>query len=269
MSVSNRHKILLFVLMLGTSFLTFCNLAQAQKSLDATNDEQIVIAFYKTGKSVPNFSRWIKKTEPYIHTPWAMRDEVHEEELYRLELAYQTYNPKKDHIIVRTKVNVEPVQKTLKTIKDGEKTKEQTYEIKSSFSNAPDALYFPYEHLEERIVVMPYHLENTMNQQINKSDYDFIDKKTNPADELTAIFRMEPFFADLSQPYQIDGLEQWVLTTKIISVEYWNNKNELIWEHTVPWYESENTIDIKNLYKERPQDSKFKKGRVKPVGPLK
>ena len=260
---SYRILLILFLLIAIASFHTQ---AYGQRTLTASTDEEIIIAFYKTGDSVPNFSRWIKKTEPYIHTPWAKREQVHEEELYRLQLLYQTYDPKKDHLIIKTKVNLKPIKKE-GINKDGEK--KDVYQLKSWFTNAPDALYFPYQFLDERIIVMPYHLEETMKSTISQADFNFINDNSNPNIEITAIFRMQPYSADLSQPYKIDGLEQWVLTTKVISVEYWKKSGELLWEKTVPWYNSQNTIDIKNLYEHRPEDSKFKKGRVKPLSDIK
>jgi hypothetical protein len=264
MKISNRFILLLFALFVGITNLLSAQNAYAQKSLTASTDEEIIISFYKTGNSIPNFSRWIKNTAPYIHTPWAIREKIHEEELYRLQLAYQTYNPKKDHLIVKTKVHVEPIE-----ISPTKSDTDKTYKITSKFANAPNALYFPYQYLDERIVIMPYHLEDNMNTEIEKADFDFIDQKTDSTDKVTAIFRMQPHSADLTRPHKIDGLEQWVLMTKIISIEYWAEGGELLWENTVPWYDSKNTTDIKNLYKDRPEDSKFKKGRVKPVGPLK
>ena len=236
--------------------------AHAQRSMRASTPEDIALAFYKTGGIIPNFENWVKKQAPYINTPWAMREDIYNEELYRLQLAYQNFDPEKNFLVVKTFSNINPIKNT-----DDEGV--ETYNIEINFSKAPEALYFPYALLEERIILMPYHLESIMSGEISDLQYAHIDKITNPRDDVHTIIHMRPHEADFSKPYKIDGLEQWVFKTKIISIEMWSNKDELIWEYTAPKYKSKNTIDLQNLYKDRPQDSKFKKGRVKPTTHIK
>lgn len=250
-----RHKIITLFLLIFTILGNY-SIAHAQKSSSAMNTEEVAIAFYKTGDIIPNFEKWIKKQAPYKDTPWARRTQIYDQEMLRLQSAYQAFDPDKDYLIVKTITNV-----ILSKSEDEEK--KPIYSIQARFAEAPEALYFPYDFLGERIIVMPYLIETIMNNTLEKAQYDSIKNKLGRNEKLTTVIRMKPFKADFTQPYLIDGLEQWVFKTKIASIEYWNNDSELIWEYTAPWYISPHILDIKNLYGTRPANSN--KGTVKPV----
>jgi len=249
-----RHKIIYLWALFILIIVFGANQVRAQKTTRASTTEDIAIAYYKAGDVVPNFERWIKETAPYINTPWALREKLYEQETVRLQQAYQNFNPKKNHLIVKT-------FSSIKLKKD--KEEKETYSFQARFSNAPEALYFPYDFLEDRIALMPYSLEKLMNNTITDQQYQYMNPLVRSSKKITTIIRMQPYEADFSKPYLIDGLDQWVFKTKIISIEFWTNDNQLIWEYTVPWYDSPNSINIKNLYNERPKNSKFHKGAVK------
>jgi len=175
----------------------------AQRHAASSSGEDVMIAFYKTANAIPNFDRWIKNQAPYINTPAALRKEIHEQELYRLRLAYQNFSSEKNHLVVKARARM----KVLK-----QKDSEENESIKNS--------------------------------------------------ELIATIRMAPIKSYINRPHKIDGLEQWVLATKIISVEFWKETGELLWEYTMPGHTSKNTINIRNLYSDHPN----KKGHVKPMG---
>ena len=115
-------------------------ISQISKRIKFATTEDIAIAFYKTGGIIPNFEKWIKERDPYRHTQWARRDEVFQQEMSRLQLAYKNYNPKEDFLLIRTFVRLDPS----KTVDD---EGNETYHLKTVFLEAPDALYFPYDFL--------------------------------------------------------------------------------------------------------------------------
>ncbi len=253
-----RHKIIAITLfsLFVLSFWTTKSYAQSRNQ--AASSEDVAIGFYKTGGVVPNFDRWIRKREPYINTPQAMRDKLYASEMDRLQLAYHNFNPEKDDLLVRT-------SSLLKIAETEDFEGNKTYSLNAEFKLVPDALYFPYDFIDERIALMPYGLEEIMKSEITAQQYEFIKKNAKKFTQLTTIIRMKPFEADFSKPYKIDGIGQWVFKTKIASIEYWNSGDNLVWEYTAPWYTSPHIIDIQNLYKDRPKDSNFRKGSVKPT----
>ena len=48
--------------------------AWAQSTFRASSADDVAMIFYKTGNSVPNFTKWVERTEEFNHTPWALRE---------------------------------------------------------------------------------------------------------------------------------------------------------------------------------------------------
>ena len=223
--------------------MTAHNSAAAQSRLKIASTEDIAIAFYKTGNIIPNFEQWIKQRDPYINTPFTMREELYEKELARLKLKYISFNPAENLLPINTTVSLDARKK-----KQADGT--EKYYLIAKFKKAPDALYFPYDFLEERIALMPYSLDKFMTLEIPKGDYLHIMRDKLTSGNKMAIFHMRAHEADFTQPYKIDGIEQWVFKTKIAAVEFWNtDKNRFIFEYSKPEYSSQNTIDLQELFK--------------------
>ncbi len=253
-----RYKIITLILV-GLGFLCLSYLeAFAQKRVSASSAEEVALAFYRTGKIRPNFESWIKKREPYSKTAVARRPKVYTQELERLKISYNSFNPEEDILVVRTLSNVKLSEKK-------DEKENITYHAKAQFIAAPDVTYFPYDFLGERIALFPYDLDDMLNREISKQQHQYIDKKIKPRDQLKTIIRMRPYEADFTQPHKIDGLDQWAFKTKIASIEFWNSENTLIWEYTAPWYISDQTKNLRQLFQDRPEGMSGKKGTPKPV----
>lgn len=237
------HTALLAVFILGLLTVS----AYAQKRLKFSNTEDVAIAFYKTGKVVPNFEKWIKEREPYKITPWAGREEMMAQEKSRLQLAYRNFNPENDYLLIRTFVDVKPV-----TIKQTEG--ENTYTLNATFTQAPGALYFPYDFLGDRIIVMPNKIDKFMNSALSTAEFNRITKAKGTG-KATMIARLKATESDMSRPYDIDGLKQWVMKADIVTLEIWNKNSQLLWEYSAPWYISPNVRVLNNLYSEQPVQS--------------
>lgn len=233
----------------------FVSLAYAQNLLKFATSEDVAIAFYKSGGTVPNFERWIKETEPYNLTPWAGRAEMMQQEKSRLNLAYRNFDKDKDYLNIRTYVLLDPKEHI-------DEKGQKTYSMKMIFSEAPEALYFPYEWLGERIVIMPHKIDKLMHTSLTEAQYDFIMRALPSSAKNTMIVQLKATEGDLSRPYQIDGLPQWVLKAEVVSLEVWSKQGSLLWEHTASWYVSPRTKKLNNLYNDRPTGS-AEKGAVK------
>lgn len=234
-------------------------MAQAQSRLQFASAEDIAIAFYKTGGHVPNFEKWVTSREPYNLTPAARRPQMLENELVRLQSQYQNFNPRTDHLIIRSLVRLSPLH-TPATAENPE----DTYSMSIAFANAPEATYFPYDFMEERIIVMPVALDKHFNPSVSANEYRFLEENLRQSAENTLIMRLKPVRADLSQPHMIDGLPQWVMTADIDTLEVWSKQGRLLWEHTSPTYLSPTEAKIQNLYKQRPETTP-EIGSIKPL----
>lgn len=231
--------------------------AYAQQRLKFSSTEDIAIALYKTGKKMPNFESWIKAREPYNLTPWAGREMLLKQEKSRLQLAYRNFNPDEDFLNIRTFVTLFPEEKA-----DAQGKK--TYSLPIRFSEAPEALYFPYDFLDQRIVVMPHKIDQLMQADITEAQFNTIKDAIRVSSKNTMIVQLRATEGDLSKPYMIDGLPQWVLKTEIVSLEVWSQQGRLLWEYTAPWYLSPNTKHLNSLFEKRPVGS-TEKGSVKPL----
>lgn len=251
------YKLKAHILFFSVLIATFNFPAYANNNTQISSAEDVAIAFYKTGKAIPNFDSWIKQKEVYLQTPWGIQDKIYDKELQSLKRQYQEFTPDEDLLVVYTKTNL---KYTIEKDKEGN----NQYFLKSSFKNAPDAFYFPYKLLNQRIVLMPYALEDFLQHQITKGDYDYVKSNRLNDTSVTTIIRMYAHEADMTQPYKIDGLNQWVLKTKIATIEFWSD-NRLIYEYSRPDYLSPHTINLQQLYKDKPTGTPAQKGTVKPV----
>ena len=229
----------------------------AQTRIKFSSTEDVAIAFYKTGNVVPNFESWIKARPPYNETPWARREMMMEQEKSRLQLAYKNFNPEEDFLVVRTSVGLDPQEHT-------DEKGVKTYTLPITFTEAPEALYFPYDFMNERIVIVPHKLDIIMNGNISSNQYELVKEAVRVSAKNTMIVRLKPIKADLSKPYKIDGMDQWALTAEVVSMEVWSQQGRLLWEYTAPWYVSPNTKKLNNLFEERPTGSN-EIGAVKPL----
>ena len=254
----NRFSLLLAVLI--SALIAMPTLSQAQKRLKFSTTEDVAIAFYKTGGVVPNFERWIKQRDPYINTPWARMDGVYKQELSRLQLAYRNFKPKNDYLLIRTFVR-------LITEKETNDEGKEIYKLKTVFIKAPDALYFPYDFLDERIMVMPEKLDLHLENIITKQQYDYISEAIPHSAKNTMIIRLLSKKADIKRPYMIDGMQQWLFLADIASLEIWSRQSRLLWEFTAPWYVSPHTTRLNDLYSKGPATNPDA-GAIKPLKPL-
>jgi len=251
----NFFKVKFALLLLALLFCGAIKLGYAQNIIKFASSEDIAIAFYKSGGKIPNFERWVKETAPYNLTPWARRAEMMQQEKSRLQLAYRNFNPEKDFLNIRTFVLLKPEEQI-------DAKGQKTYSMTMTFSEAAEALYFPYEWLGERIVVMPHKLDKLMTTSLSAAQYDLIQRALPSSAKNTMIVQLRATEGDLSRPYDIDGLQQWVLKAEIVALEVWSKQGSLLWEYTAPWYVSPRTKKLNNLYNERPSGS-VQKGAVK------
>ena len=135
------------LIILMTAYIFFTSSAAfAQNDKDFSTAQDVAIAFYKTGDTVPNFKNWVEETEPYKTTPLAKRPQVMETELTKLQKAYQAFSPTKDYLLLRTYVSLKPKMVEPVPSEDlSQENMEPSYSMDITFSNAPEALYFPYD----------------------------------------------------------------------------------------------------------------------------
>ncbi len=240
------YTILAFLLLL----IFFPLSAKAQKQLEFSTTEDIALIFYKTGGIIPNFERWIKERAPYNLTSPARREEMMKKEKNRLQTTYRDFNPEKNLFLIRSTVR-------LSTEEHQDKEGNKTYSLQSTFTKAPDALYFPYNFLGTNIIVMPHKMDVLMKSAISKRQYDLINKTTNKNANNTMILRLRAYEADTTKPYEIDNIQQWVLITEIATLEIWNKDGIFLWQYSAPWYAAPEMESLNKLHSLKREKNHF------------
>lgn len=191
----------------------------------ASSVEQVAIAFYKTGGTMPNFTSWAqemkgerKKDEP--ENPLFKKNEMPESE--RLQAAYETYDPSKDRIIIKTQAKVVV----------GENDGGPLMAIEFARGHLD---YFPFEFRDQVIAVIPRDMQTHLQPKLTEDEAVILQKGLDRADYAIVTFELRPSEADTRAPHMLDGVEQWYFMTDIASVSVWNKREALLWEYHAPW----------------------------------
>jgi hypothetical protein len=255
------QKLTLFILFLGTFILSYSQKINAQEKSTYATAEDVAIAFYKTGNIVPDFEKWVKQQEPYSTTALARRPKIMERELIRFKRLYSSYDPLTDILRIKTSSSIEP-------FKTKNKAGGEIYAVRITLDPDQEIEYFPYEHLNRNIMLVPNNFKSLKVQSISKYQYDRIKKMTRPKARYPLILNFRADKADMEFPYEVDGLPQWAFSVDIASMESWTEEGNLIWEYTAHGYISNNEMQIQNLYQENSDESNSS-GSVKPLGSIK
>lgn len=217
--------------------------AHAQQRIQTSSSEDIALLFYKTGKAIPNFTRWVEQTPEYHHTPWAKREKKMGEEKNKLALRYQETKP--EHDLIKIKV---PVEISLDTITDS--NKEIIHLLSLKFSGANNIDYFPYKFIDQNIAVIPTNLKQFKNNEISKQSFSSLNELINQHRNriFSALIELQAQKADMTQPHDLDGIDQWIFKTRIAVFSILDANGNILWERMEPWYTSPITENLNNLY---------------------
>ncbi|MEM6810873.1 MAG: hypothetical protein AAF549_00220 [Pseudomonadota bacterium] len=220
--------------------------AFAQKKQTPVTDEDVAIAFYRTGDIQPSFADWAKNTKRYKATPLARREAVMEEEVMRIKSLYFNYIPSRDYLFIQTSANVRPY------VVSEQGSENETYHLEINFSQDEDAFFFPYQYQENNFAVLPMNLDDMLNVEISKGLYEELEGKTRGFTSYPFTILMRPKEALTDRPLEYNGVPQWILKTEIASAEIWSRRGALMWEYTAPWYISPNVETLNKLYELKP-----------------
>jgi hypothetical protein len=213
--------------------------AQPNK-IHISTTEEVVIAFYKTAGAPPPYESWIKETEPYRVTAVARRPATMAQEKARLKSIYESFNPAKDLLTIRTTVIARAAQYQDPNDKD------KTISVLEMRFEAGDADYFPYDFLDERFAVIPQDIAKHLKPTVMNEQFAYLNEQLDRGKPVTLILELRPIKADTEGPFNLDGTGggvdaddgkgQWMFLTDIASMSVWNKTGSLLWEYTAPWY---------------------------------
>ena len=222
------------------------NNSKAQNGPSLSSAEDIAIAFYKTASVQPPYESWVQSQKPYSETPLARRPKVLEEETQRLAKLYNDYRPSRDLLLIRTNMKLIP---SMETIED-----DNFYFLKMDIGSDLSNFYLPYAYNDQNFMIVPADFKRFDKFPITEQEFQTITSNTNPKRSIPLLMELLPQEADFSQPYMVDGIAQWMMSTHLVGMQSWSNNGQLIWQYTTTNYTPEKIREIKDLYQEPEKD---------------
>lgn len=215
----------------------------------AASAKDVFMAFFKAGDTSPDFEKMAEGHPDYPLVPRARQDSFLREEKTRLIAEWRAYNPEEDLLLVRV-----PIFTEIARMQDD--AGNDSYTLTLTLEQG-DNVFFPYEYLDYKIAVLPQKIDELLYHQIPKSQYDLIlnameGKKRGIAHMW---FRLKPVKSYMNQPYDIGGVDQWVLLANIAGLSLVTKNGENLWNYAAQWYVSPVKDDLLDIY----DDEKAKK----------
>ena len=255
-----KFKKILLTTFLAATLLIHPQIACAQFEGKVSSNEDVAMAFFKTGNTKPDFELWARNSKNYKVQPPTHALRYIEDEKQRLIKAWQKYDPESNTIILQTKVDIE-----LEIRKD-ENSTEPAYWVYISLPQRPP-LYFPYFYQNYLFAVIPLDIERLMVQKITRSQFDLIKNDFKDAVHGQAWLRLglKPKIAHMDQPYDIDGQERWVLMADVVNMALTSRQTgSPYWYYVADWYVTPKARELNGLYEEHREKVEENKGLTTP-----
>lgn len=228
------------------TFVGLCLIAaplHAQEALPLSTGEEIAIAFFKVAKNNPDFEKWAKGTKEYKVVAPALAEDYIAKEKQRLMKEWQAFDPASDILNIRSTITVH-----LKQGVDEKGT--ETYGMEMTFEKN-DAPYFPFEFQDYKFAVIPQKMESFQKQTLTKEQFALMlaDFEQNLTATTYLYLQMKAAQSYIQQPYEIDGIEQWVLLANPVTLSLKSYRTGAdLWTHGASWYVSPAKQEVRGLY---------------------
>lgn len=241
------------ILILACAFIfALHNVTLAQNKTISWN-EQGVLAYYKITGRKNDFEKKIKASDQFAElnkskATAAAAQQYLEEELLRLQWGLGTFNPEKDFLKIKTKL-----QSSI--LKDGDK-----YYIASNFPgrSAINPPYFPYNMLGVNVALMLHNIEKYMLIEISEEQKNRIagylpDTQDKHEIQLNIVYRV---ISGDKEPIMLDSIEQQMMLGDIAKFElilpvFHQSQDLTLWEYTADWYLSSDEQDLLKILEGR------------------
>jgi hypothetical protein len=240
------------------SLLMFCaffsvNIALAFDNSKYTQTEKVGFAFYKLGEIKPDFETWVKLSKTYQKVAGPVnRHKILQKEQARLQRGFYSYFPEFGNIEIKTPVTIKGMPKYLLD----EMTAEDEFFVNVTTRFGNQDLYFPFQVADQWVTLLPNNTKDFSRIVVTEEIYKLLSGEgvfTDKAHPKTGFLKivLQPSKVDTSSPSVLDGVQTWLMQGEIGSMSLWYKKNRtdnLLWEHTAPWYVSEKEHELKHLY---------------------
>lgn len=247
----------LILLKLSACLICFCfgvfsiHQAHAMPDEDKYNSaEKIGFAFAKLSGMKPNFNNWVMATDAYTKTPDSDKSMMLQGQTYRLEKGFRTYDPQEDMIKISAIVMIDLTERNAK--KSGREIPNDHHPMQIKV-NAGNYAYFSFQLGGSWIAVIPANTDLFDVMIIDDAVYERLKKGIhgNSGNFWEARLEMyvKPEKVDVSKPMVLEQKNMWLMSVQVADLELWNkNSTELLWAYNAPWFISDRTKQIQDLY---------------------
>ncbi len=210
----------LFLLALALVAIGGTALAQEKSSLliPPTGSKTVYLLFLKmTGKRL-DAETAIRSTEAFRKAPGDEQSRMIMTVKPALEAEYEEIDKEREVIVIRSGVYMKSVTSPFTGLEA--RFMQQT--------RPTDSIYFPYSYGGINIALIPDKLDPFLNIPMKKADANAAALKINNG-AATIVIEMIPLSADSGSAMKLDGIDQWLLMTKIVAVSYYNQNMQTIW----------------------------------------
>ena len=214
--------------------------------------EKVGFAFYKLANIAPKFEPWVKNTTRYRDTPVELRAMYLQERMSVLQKGFDAYEPAKDYLRFMVPVEIYVPNKLQRDqmIAEG---KDIPVQVEVRFF---EDKFFPYQIGESWIAVTMSEFDQYVTFNVNRADFEtFADNLGMDPYAKSWGARIEiilmPARVDLSAPISRKGKSLWAMDTHLAQVVLWQSYNKkYVWQmFKAPWYQSEDGVNLMQLYK--------------------
>ena len=182
-----------------------------------TSSQDVYLLFHKVSGRLPDFAGALATSEKFKQASVAERKQMSEGFVATMANKFENLDPKKDLITIQTPVKI-------KLDFDGLRLQAQLV----NQGNNPSDIYFPYSWGNMNFAVIPDRIDSFLDIPMQTDQLKKL-KMLNAGYYPKLTLRLLPVKADATAPIKLDGMNQWLMLAKIVSAEYVNDDNRVIW----------------------------------------
>ncbi len=202
---------------------------------EPTKPKDIAFTFYRLAGLKPDFAPLIQSTSAYQNADEATKAKMLTEDKAKMDQEFNSLNPKARAIVVRSAVQLKmnlgaPAGMTL------------------NFPEHTGPIYFAYQWAGENFAVIPNKIDSFVTIPLKMAEASAVSARLDSGGNATMVLELLPLSTDSNRPMRLDGLDQWLMMTNIVSISFYNQYLQTIWSWDAPGYkrpEQKPLLDLK------------------------
>jgi len=207
------------------------------KLLGKTHPEKIVFTQIKLAKGTPNIDQFARNS-PYVEQAQEIdKSAMILSEYNRIGNSYNLHD-QNANIIVHAKLKTDEYSSLQDLI---------------VFDELDDTTYFQYNMYGYNVGIVPEDVQKFGKLALSKARAEnMFAAISSPGDDVIAEFMLKPVYADVTEPFEVNESNYWLMFARIAELRLWSNESpdnaQLLWYYRAPWYAPKDKSNINNLF---------------------